>query len=71
MFSEPWSPQARPVLDDISASIRDDIARDGDFRLDLGDGKGERSASSILDDLDRGDEFADVIDLCGKPMVKE
>lgn len=71
LFSDPASPQARPILDDISASIRDDILKDGDFKLDLGDGKGERSVSSILDDLDEGDEFADILDLCGKPMVKE
>lgn len=71
LFSDPASPQARPILDDMSASLRDDILKDGDFKLDLGDGKGERSVSAILDDLDEGDEFADILDLCGKPMVKE
>jgi len=71
IFSDPASKEARPILDGMSASLRDDVARDGDFMLDLGDGKGERSVSAILDDLDRGDEFAEVLDLCGKPMVKE
>lgn len=71
IFSDPASKEARPILDTMSASLRDDIARDGDFTLDLGDGKGERTVSAILDDLDRGDDFADILDLCGKPMVKE
>ena len=70
MFSEPWSKQSRPLLDDMTASIRDDIEKNGDSMIDMGDGKGERSVSSVLDELDRMDDFADILDLCGKPMVK-
>lgn len=70
MFSEPWSKQSRPLLDEMTASIRDDIEKNGDSMIDMGDGKGERSLSSVLDELDRMDDFADILDLCGKPMVK-
>jgi predicted GNAT family acetyltransferase len=38
-----------------------------DFLADIGDGKGLRNVSTILDDIDAGDDFADIIALCGKP----
>lgn len=71
LFSEPASPAVRPVLDNMAADLRDIIERDGDFMVDMGDGKGERSASSVLDDLDTGDQFADEIALCGRPKTNE
>ncbi|MFT4014077.1 MAG: hypothetical protein QM682_11875 [Paracoccus sp. (in: a-proteobacteria)] len=38
---------------------------------DFGDGKGPRSIASVLDELDADDEFAAVIDLCGKGRMKK
>lgn len=67
MFDDPSSPQARPMQDQITADIRDQIEAEGDFMVDLGDGRGARSASSLLDELDADDEFSAMLDLCGKP----
>mgnify|MGYP003406161786 CR=1 FL=1 len=66
MFSDPMSREARAVQGNIAADIRDQIEADGDFRVDIGDGKGERPASSVLDDLDAGDKASARMDLCGK-----
>lgn len=66
MFSDPASKEARVVQDSIAADIRDQIEADGDFLVDIGDGKGERPASSVLDDLDAGDKASARMDLCGK-----
>lgn len=51
-------------------ALRDVIAKGDDPRVDMGDGRGERPMSSVLDELDADDEFAAVIDLCGKGRVK-
>jgi hypothetical protein len=37
--------------------------------MDMGDGKGERPASSILKEIEDGDEFAEQIALCGRPAT--
>lgn len=66
MFSEPASKEARVMQDNIAADIRDQIRKDGDFTVDIGDGKGERLASSVLDDLDAGDKASARMDICGK-----
>lgn len=66
MFSDPASPEARPVLDAMTADIRDEIVKGDDFKIDMGDGRGERLASSVLDDLDKGDAAAARFDLCGR-----
>lgn len=66
MFSDPASSEARVVQDAVSADFRDQIAKDGDFKVDLGDGKGARPASEVLADLDQGDIFSARLDLCGK-----
>lgn len=66
LFSDPSSPQARALQGNITADLRDQIAKDGDFTVDMGDGKGERPASSVLDDLDAGDKASARLDLCGK-----
>lgn len=65
-LSDPASPEARPVLDAMTADIRDEIAKGDDFKIDMGDGRGERLASSVLDDLDKGDAAAARFDLCGR-----
>lgn len=69
MFSDPLSPEARTVQDSIAADFRDQIEAGNDFMVDMGDGKGVRSAASVLDDLDANDEFADVLSLCGTPRT--
>lgn len=66
MFSDPASAEARPVLDTMTADIRDEITKGDDFLIDMGDGKGERMASTVLDDLDKGDAAAARFDLCGR-----
>ena len=44
----------------------DEITKGDDFLIDMGDGKGERMASTVLDDLDKGDAAAARFDLCGR-----
>ena len=66
MFSDPASSEARPILDTMTADIRDEITKGDDFLIDMGDGKGERMASTVLDDLDKGDAAAARFDLCGR-----
>lgn len=66
MFSDPASAEARPILDTMTADIRDEITKGDDFLIDMGDGKGERMASTVLDDLDKGDAAAARFDLCGR-----
>lgn len=72
MFSDPASKEAKVVHDNIASSIRDDIAADpeANIKVDMGDGKGERSVSSVLDELDDLQDFAEIISLCGQPKVK-
>lgn len=65
-FSDPASAEARPILDTMTADIRDEITKGDDFLIDMGDGKGERMASTVLDDLDKGDAAAARFDLCGR-----
>lgn len=66
MFSDPASKEARVVQDSIAADIRDQIKKGEDFLVDMADGKGERPASSVLDDLDAGDKASARMDICGK-----
>lgn len=66
LFSDPTSQEARVVQDAIADDLRTKIESDGDYTLDMSDGKGERSASSVLDELDADDLFSARIDLCGK-----
>jgi hypothetical protein len=72
LFSDPTSKEARALQDSIALSIRDEIAADADanIKVDMGDGKGERSISSVLDELDDLQDFAEIISLCGQPKVK-
>lgn len=65
LFSDPLSPEARIIQDAVAADLRDKIST-GHFKVDLGDGKGERSVSSLLDELDADDEFSAVLDACGR-----
>lgn len=51
----------RPV-DPATAEMR----AEGGRLVDMGDGKGERPLSSVLDELDADAEFADVIQACGR-----
>jgi hypothetical protein len=66
LFSEPTSKEARAVMDTVADDLRAEIEAGGDFKVDMGDGKGERLASDVLADLDEGDKFSARIDLCGK-----
>lgn len=66
LFSDPTSKEARAVMDTVAADLRAEIEAGGDFKTDMGDGKGERMASEVLADLDEGDKFSARIDLCGR-----
>lgn len=69
MFDDVTSPEAKVIHDSIMADLRDGIdAEDGlgDFTVDMGDGKGERPVSSVLDEIRQGEEFAEIIALCGR-----
>lgn len=67
LFDDPET--ARPIHDATYADIQDQIERDGEFKVDMGDGKGERPASAVLREIDEGDEFAEQIALCGRPRI--
>lgn len=69
MFSDPLDPKARALQDGIAADLRDKIEADGDFTVNLDDGRGARGASHILDELDADDDFLAILDACGKPKV--
>jgi len=65
MFDDPLSPQAKVAHDAIESDIRTGIEKDGDFTVDMGDGRGVRRVTEVLDDIDRAEGFADAVDLCG------
>lgn len=65
-FSDPLSPEARVLHDQIEADLRTAMEADPNLKVDMGDGKGERSVAAVLDDLDRAETFADTIALCGR-----
>ncbi|QDP64909.1 MAG: hypothetical protein Unbinned5081contig1001_66 [Prokaryotic dsDNA virus sp.] len=67
MFSDPTSAEAKVFQDSIEADLRTEVAA-SDFDVDIGDGKGVRPVSEILDDIDGAQEWADVIQLCGRPQ---
>lgn len=58
--------EASEIHSQIVADMRDKIETDGDFTVDMGDGKKARSASAVLDELDRDIEDIAVIELCGR-----
>lgn len=65
MFSDPVDAKARPVQDAMVEDLRDAVSTD-DFMVDVGDGRGARPASSLLDELDGDTEFLAILDACGK-----
>lgn len=65
MFDDPGAKAARPLQDQMAADLRDFALQNGDPKLDPGDGKGPRSVTAILADLDADDAFSARIDLCG------
>lgn len=66
MFSDIASKEARARQEAIGSTIREQIDELGDFEIDLGDGKGIRSASAIMEEIENVDDFADVMQLCGR-----
>lgn len=65
MFSDPASKEARVVQDAIIADFRDQIAKGEDVTVDLGDGKGPRTMSAIIKDMEADEAFVARLDLCG------
>jgi len=68
-FSDLASPEARTVHDSVAADLRAKIEQNGDFEIDLGDGKGIRNASEVLEELEDMQDFADVMQLCGRKVA--
>ena len=66
MFSDPSSKEAKVIHDTIASDIRTEIEKGGDFDVDMGDGKGMRPASEVLDEIEAGQEFTEIADLCGR-----
>jgi hypothetical protein len=69
MFSDPTSPEARVIQDTIADDIRTTIETDGEMMLDMGDGRGKRPVTSVLDELDDMDEFTEIMAMCGRPKA--
>ena len=70
LFDAPGSDRTAAFHDNVTADIRDRIEED-DFKVDMGDGRGERPVSSVLDEIEKGEEFAEQLKLCGAPRVSE
>jgi len=69
MFSDPTSPEARPVQDALATDLRTEIEAEGDMTLevDMLDGNARSmSGVDLLDYLDQGEAFSARLDLCGK-----
>lgn len=67
LFDDPGGPKAAPLREQMTRDMRDWADRNPQAKADLGDGKGERTFNDALDDLDAGDEFAEMLNLCGRP----
>lgn len=66
-FSEVSSPEARAIHDSVEADIRTDIEEGKSFNVDLDDGRGARPVEEVLDEMKATEEFAEIIQLCGRP----
>jgi hypothetical protein len=55
---------AKPILDQAAADLRDYSDQAGNPNLDLGEGA--RPLNDVMDELDAADDFANMLDLCGK-----
>jgi len=64
-FDDPTSKEARPVQDAMASDMQTRIEQDGDFMVDMGDGKGERSASAVLEEIETAEAASARLDLCG------
>jgi hypothetical protein len=67
MFSDPI--KARPVHEQMAADLRDFAEQNGNPTVDLDDGRGARTMTEALDDMDAEDEFAEMLGLCGARNV--
>lgn len=68
LFDDPTSPQAQRALDQVEADMRRQADAEG-MTVDMGDGAGPRSASSVLDELAADRDFLEVLDICGRPRT--
>lgn len=68
LFDDPTSPQAQRALDQVEADLRRQADAE-DMTVDMGDGLGPRSASSVLDEFAADREFLDILDICGRPRA--
>lgn len=68
-MTDPASPEARALHDQIEGDLRDRIERFGDFtvRTEEGDKPRMQSVTAILDDLQKAEAFNDVLDACALP----
>ncbi|WP_188477262.1 hypothetical protein [Primorskyibacter flagellatus] len=71
LFSDPSDPKTKDYRETVSTYMREEIAEEGDIGVDVGDGKGSRSASAVLDELDADDDFLEIMNWCGRKRETE
>jgi hypothetical protein len=81
MFSDPASPEAKVAHDSVASDLRTEIESNGDFAvgyfdekenwvgLTAADGRRLGTASEVLDEIEAGQNFSEIIDLCGRPSA--
>lgn len=71
LFSDPADPKTKDYKDTVATYMREEIEAEGDIGVDVGDGQGSRTASSVLDELEADQEFLEVMALCGRNRSAE
>lgn len=69
LLDDPGGPRADATLTAQIEGLRDDLAVNGDFKVDMGDGP--KSAAAFLRELDGDREFNDMLGRCGKVRTTE
>ena len=72
IFDDVTSPQAQRALDQVEADLRGDLearAPEAEVRVDMADGRGQRTAESVFREFDEDRNFLEILDLCGRPRT--
>lgn len=67
MFDDVSSPPAQRALDQVEADIRPTM--EAEMRVDMNDGRGQRSAESVFREFDEDRNFLEILDICGRPRA--
>lgn len=65
LFSDSSGDEARAMQDRTITQLEQQVSEHGDFAVDMGDGKGERSISAVLNELKADQAAADFAHICG------